>query len=103
VLSYPVRIVETGEGKVRVIFFDVPEAVAEAGTEEEALYRARFALELSLGHYVLHGREVPVPSKVPGAPTVATDKFGLPEVREPPAEPAEAGGDARAAPGGGRY
>lgn len=76
-LSYPVRLVDTPEGRVRTIFLDVPEAVAEADSETEALFQARFALEHSLGNYVLHGRNIPAPSLVADAPTVSTDKFSL--------------------------
>ena len=76
-LSYPVRLADTHNGKVRVIFLDVPEAVSEADTETDAVYQAKFALELSLGNYVLHGRPIPAPSDVPDAPMVSTDKFSL--------------------------
>ena len=100
-LSYPVRLADTGEGKIRVIFLDVPEAVAEAGSREEALYRAKFALELSLGHYLLHDRPIPAPSTVPGAPTVSTDKFSLSATNQPARGAPES--LAGAAPGGGRY
>lgn len=100
-LSYPVRLVETGEGKARVIFFDVPEAVAEARTESEAIYQAKFALELSLGNYVMHGRAIPAPSDVRDAPTVSTDKFSLDNVER--ADEWADGIPAYAAPGGGRY
>jgi predicted RNase H-like HicB family nuclease len=100
VLSYPVRLAQTTEGKVRVIFLDVPEAVAEADTEAEALYRAKFALELSLGNYLLHDRSIPTPSDVPGAPVVTTDKFNSAEGTAGADEPA---GEAETAPGAGRY
>ena len=92
-LSYPVRLAGTSEGKVRAIFIDVPEAVAEAESEEDALYSAKFALELSLGNYVLHDRPIPVPSDVPEAQMISTDKFSLPG--------SNAESEA-AAPGGGR-
>jgi antitoxin HicB len=77
-LSYPVRLSETAGGKVRVTFLDVPEAVAEGDSKEEALYQAKFALEHSLGNYVLHGRPVPVPSDLSDVPAVTTDKFSAP-------------------------
>ncbi len=94
-LIYPVRIARTPEGKVRATFIDVPEAVAEAATEEDALFQAKFALEHSLGQYVLHGRPLPVPTDLPGGPAVSTDKFIGGEGPDP--EPAEA------VAGGGRY
>jgi predicted RNase H-like HicB family nuclease len=102
-LSYPVRLSETAGGKVRVTFLDVPEAVAEADGKEEALYQAKFALEHSLGNYVLHGRPVPVPSDLPDVPAVTTDKFSAPEAPARAHETPEGAGDAAAAPGGGRY
>ena len=97
-LSFPVSIAETPDGKTRVTFFDVPEAVAEADSKAEALFQAKFALEHSLGQYVLHGREIPVPSDLPEAPAVSTDKFS-----PAPRAGAEVGGDVHPAPGGGRY
>ncbi len=105
-LSYPVRLAQTTGGKVRVIFLDVPEAVVEAATEEDALYQAKFALELSLGNYVLHDRPIPTPTELPGAPVVTTDKFSVaaaPEAAEVTADAEEAAGEAETAPGGGRY
>lgn len=95
-LSFPARLSESPEGTIRVTFFDVPEAVAEAATEQEALFQAKFALEHSLGNYVLHDRDIPVPSDIPEAPTVSTDKFSI--GRRPAAD-----AEAPTAPGGGRY
>jgi predicted RNase H-like HicB family nuclease len=104
-LSYPVRLVRTTEGKVRVIFLDVPEAVAEAATEEDALYQARFALDLSLGNYVLHDRPIPTPTELPGAPVVTTDKFSAAADQQAPEGTGhvEEVGEAETAPGGDRY
>lgn len=97
-LSYPVRLAETPAGKVRVVFLDVPEAVAEADKRADALYQAKFALELSLGNYVLHGRDIPVPSDVPDAPMITTDKFALPKSGE-----SDGSGSPQPAAGDGRY
>jgi antitoxin HicB len=80
-LAYPVRLVPTREGRVRAVFPDVPQAVAEGSNEEDALFRARFVLEMCLGHGLARGEKPPPPSDICGAPTVSTDKFG-------PAEPA---------------
>jgi predicted RNase H-like HicB family nuclease len=98
-----VRLSETAGGKVRVTFLDVPEAVAEADSKEEALYQAKFALEHSLGNYVLHGRPVPVPSDLPDAPAVTTDKFSAPEAPTGAEGAPEDAGDVSAAPSGARY
>jgi antitoxin HicB len=84
-LAYPVRLVPTREGAVRAVFPDVPQAVAEGRDEEDALYRARFVLEMCLGHMLAHGERPPPPSEISGGPTVTTDKFT--QVREPVAEP----------------
>jgi len=86
-LAYPVRLIPTADKTVKVTFPDVPEAVAEGKTEEEALEGAKFALELALGHRVIGQREIPPPSEICGAPTVATAKFILqaaPEDRKAP-------------------
>ncbi|HEY0044961.1 MAG TPA: hypothetical protein VGB62_10480 [Allosphingosinicella sp.] len=76
-LSYPVRLVPTRDRKVRAVFPDVPQATAEGADEEEALFRARFVLEMCLGHMANHGDRPPTPSDICGAPTVTTDKFSL--------------------------
>jgi antitoxin HicB len=75
-LAYPVRLVPTKHGTVRAMFPDVPQAVAEGRDEEDALYRARFVLEMCLGHMLNHGESPPPPSDICGAPTVETAKFG---------------------------
>ena len=74
-LAYPVRLVPTREGSVRAVFPDVPQAVAEGRDEEDALYRAKFVLEMCLGHMLAHGELPPRPSDISGAPTVTTGKF----------------------------
>ena len=74
-LAYPVRLVPTREGTVRAVFPDVPQAVTEGRDEEDALYRARFVLEMCLGHMLARGERPPPPSDICGAPTVATEKL----------------------------
>jgi antitoxin HicB len=76
-LSYPVRLVPTRNHTVKAVFPDVPQAVAEGADEEEALFRARFVLEMCLGHMANRGDRPPPPSDICGAPTVTTDKFSL--------------------------
>lgn len=85
-LAYPVRLVPTREGAVRAVFPDVPQAVAEGRDEEDAIYRARFVLEMCLGHMLGRGELPPPPSDICGAPTVTTEKFT--RVREPAPAPA---------------
>jgi antitoxin HicB len=74
-LAYPVRLVPTREGHVRAVFPDVPQAVTEGRDEDDALFRAKFVLEMVLGHMLAHGDLPPRPSDICGAPTVTTEKF----------------------------
>ena len=75
VLTYPVRLVPMRSGGVKAMFPDVPQAIAEGRDEEDALYRAKFVLEMCLGHRLSRGERPPAPSDICGAPTVSTDKF----------------------------
>ena len=84
-LAYPVRLVPTREGRVRVVFPDIPQATAEGDDEEDAIFRAKFVLEMCLTHMHAHGELPPPPSDICGAPTIRTDKFTA--VRESAAEP----------------
>ena len=86
-LTYPVRLVRKLDGGVRAVFPDVPQAVAEGRDEEDALNRAKFALELCLGHALQHGDLPPAPSPHDEGPAITTLKFSR----------------AKAAVGGGRY
>ena len=92
-LEYPVRLVPTASGTVRATFPDVPEAVAEGRTEDDALNRAKFALEMALGHRLHSQREIPAPSDICGTPTIVTEKF----IIQPALE------DRKAPLSGGRY
>lgn len=74
-ISYPVRLVPTRDGRVRAVFPDLPQAVAEGSNEEDALFRAKFVLEMCLGHIVGHGKRPPRPSDICGAPMIETVKF----------------------------
>lgn len=74
-LSYPVRLTPTATGSVRACFPDVPEAATEGADEEDALNRAKFVLEQALAGYLMHGRAIPHPSDICGAPYIETAKF----------------------------
>jgi antitoxin HicB len=74
-LTYPVRLVPTRSGGVKAVFPDVPQAVAEGEDEDDAMFRAKFVLEMCLAHMLHHGETPPSPSDICGAPTVTTDKF----------------------------
>lgn len=78
-LRYPVRLSRTDNGRVRASFPDVPDATAEAANEEDALFQAKFALELTLGHRLINDRHIPPPSDIDTGHTITTDKFILPE------------------------
>lgn len=84
-IAYPVRLVPTGKGQVRAVFPDLPQAVAEGSDEDDAMFRARFVLEMALTHLAAHGEAPPVPSDICGAPTVETNKFSLPREAAPAA------------------
>ena len=77
-LTYPVHLAPGRAGGVRVTFPDLPQAVCEGADEADALFRARFVLEMALAHLLDHGQRPPEPSRIDGAPTVSTAKFGLP-------------------------
>ena len=65
-LAYPVRL-DKRPDTVVATFPDIPEALTEGATEDEALAEARDCLVAALGGYVQDGRAIPTPS--PGAGT----------------------------------
>ena len=92
-LSFPIRLMSSADGGVRLCFPDVPEAVVERATEDEAVEAAGEALEAALRKRLQDGRGIPAPSDICGAPTVSTTRFVF--------EPAE---EDRVAPlSGGRF
>ena len=74
-LSYPVRLIPTEAGTVRVLFPDVPEAVAEGQDEARAMELAQPVLEEALRRCFQEHRAIPRPSDICGAPTVTTEMF----------------------------
>ena len=60
--SYPAEIEEQKDGMFLVRFPDVPEALTEGETREEALHEARDALTAALAGYVHARRDIPAPS-----------------------------------------
>ena len=60
-LAYPVSL-QRGRATVLVSFPDVPEALTEGATEQEALSEAADCLVAALGGYVDSGRRIPTPS-----------------------------------------
>jgi hypothetical protein len=73
-LSYPVRLVPTREGRVTALFPDLPQVKAEGEDEEQALFLAGFFLDMWVGHLARGRRRPPPPSEIFGAPMVTTRK-----------------------------
>jgi antitoxin HicB len=67
--DYPVILIPD-DGTVLVTFPDVPEAITFGASEAEALLQAVDALESALSFYVDERKPLPVPSVLPGLPTV---------------------------------
>lgn len=62
-LIYPARVTPDGDGYL-VQFPDIPEALTQGGTREEALDMAADALRTAMDFYFEDGRRVPMPSRV---------------------------------------
>jgi len=62
-LSYPVKVTRTSPNTIMAEFRDVPGAMTEAATEQEALYWAKDALLVLLSGYMDKHRPIPAPSE----------------------------------------
>jgi antitoxin HicB len=60
--AYPVTLTPDDDGGFTVIFRDVPEAITEGDSREEALFRAEDALESALAMYVMAKEPLPATS-----------------------------------------
>ena len=60
--AYPAKLIPDPDGGFTVTFRDVPEAITEGDTKEEALLRAEDALESALAMYVAAKEPLPAPS-----------------------------------------
>jgi antitoxin HicB len=60
--AYPATLIPDSDGGFTVTFRDVPEAITEGDTREEALLRAEDALESALAMYVAAKEPLPAPS-----------------------------------------
>lgn len=70
ILAYPVML-ETKEGSVVLVSFpDIPEALTEGTTKQEALTEAKDCLIAALGSYIKERREIPQPSEKKELPLV---------------------------------
>jgi predicted RNase H-like HicB family nuclease len=65
-LAYPVELTPAEEGGFVVTFPDVPEAITQGDTLEEAITQSVPALEAALSFYTEAGRPLPVPSAAQG-------------------------------------
>ena len=70
-LAWPVDLAQQEDGSVLVTCPDIPEALTEGRSEDDALAQARDCLAAALGGYVAAGRAVPRPSPSRGRPMVA--------------------------------
>ena len=62
-LRYPAKFKPAKEGGFVVTFRDIPEAITQGESVEDAMMQARDALETALDFYFDDRREVPAPSK----------------------------------------
>lgn len=60
--AYPCRPRKDSEGRILISFRDVPEALTDGATKEEALFEAADALSAALAGYLVGDRELPTPS-----------------------------------------
>jgi len=72
-LEYPVDLSPAEEGGFVVTFPDVPEAITQGDTRDEALLAAKDALETALSMYVDNRRDLPRPGAARGRPVVRPD------------------------------
>ncbi|MDN5850991.1 MAG: type II toxin-antitoxin system HicB family antitoxin [Nitrococcus sp.] len=69
---YPAVLTPAQEGGFLVAFPDVPEAITDGDTREEALLEAADALDCAMGFYVEAREPIPTPSAIaPGQEAVA--------------------------------
>lgn len=71
--EYPVELLPAEEGGFVVTFPDVPEAITQGESEEEALLYAKDALGTALAMYVDAQRDLPSPSPAQGRPVASPD------------------------------
>ena len=76
--AYPAALTPDSDGGFTVTFRDVPEAITEGDTREEALLRGEDALESALAMYVAASEPLPVASAVaPGEELVPLSALGM--------------------------
>ncbi len=78
--AYPATLTPDPDGGFTVTFRDVPEAITEGDSREEALLRAEEALESALALYVATKEKLPAPSEAqPGEAIVPLSALGMAE------------------------
>ena len=80
--AWPVELAPQKDGTILVSFPDIPEALTEGETEDEALAQAQDCLIAALGGYVASRRAIPRPTPAPGRhmvtlPALAAAKIAL--------------------------
>jgi antitoxin HicB len=76
--AYPAALIPDPDGGFTVTFRDVPEAITEGDTREEALLRAEDVLESALAMYVAAGEPLPGSSAIaPGEELVPLSALGM--------------------------
>jgi antitoxin HicB len=76
--AYPAALTPDPDGGFTVTFRDVPEAITEGDTREEALLRAEDALESALAMYISAKDPLPVPSQAePSEEMVPLSALGM--------------------------
>ncbi|HEV2334297.1 MAG TPA: type II toxin-antitoxin system HicB family antitoxin [Stellaceae bacterium] len=76
--AYPATLTADPDGGFTVTFRDVPEAITEGDSREEALLRAEDGLESALAMYVMAKEPLPVPSAaLPGEAVVPLSALGM--------------------------
>ncbi len=76
--AYPASLTADPDGGFTVTFRDVPEAITEGDSRDEALLRAEDALELALAMYVSAKEALPAPSaSQPGEAMVPLSALGM--------------------------
>ena len=76
--AYPALLTPDPDGGFTVTFRDVPEAITEGDTREEALLRAEDALESALAMYIAGNEPLPPPSEPkPGEAMVPLSALGM--------------------------
>src|SRR5712691_759810 len=76
--AYPASLIPDSDGGFTVTFHDVPEAITEGDSREEALLCAEDALESALAMYVAAKEPLPILSSVqPGEAVVPLSALGM--------------------------